>query len=236
MKMFKRSIVFVIFFLLMASSALGESPFPLRGIKPGKMILNGHYDDLKAKAIYTLTNETHKGKPCFRLIWDTATKKINILLWPDGSPINTHYEKPKEGVVVEIDYSSEGANYKFTENGKTKTTKIRQKGLVEALAIDVLLMAFPFENRDKQLVFYGIDADSDDGDVYKLYVKIDDVETVQIQGKKIEAYKIKLGLKGFVGIFAPTFYFWYSAEPPHEYLKYEGPKEGFIRQSGVLAK
>jgi hypothetical protein len=158
-----------------------------------------------------------------------------MLLWPDGRPIRTRYLKPKEKTVVDILYTANGAIYKYKEEGETETTKISQKGLVETLALDVLLMAFPFEKKSRQVVFYGIDTDSDDGAVYKFYAEIDEVETVKIRGEEIKAYKVEVALKGVEGLFGPTFYFWYSYDAPHRYLMYEGPDEKFVGLEGGFA-
>jgi hypothetical protein len=210
-------------------------PFPLDRLQPGQMTMSGHYDDQKTSATYTVTRETHDGSPCLRAVWDSRIKKIDMWMRPDGTPIRSRLEKPEEGVVVEIEYTPGGAVYKYTEKGETETTRIKQKGLIEVLAIDLLLVAFPFEHKDREVIFYGIDADSDDGDTYKFYAEVDEIETVTIGGQKIKAYKIELGLKGVVGLFAPEFHFWYSFEKPHEYLMYDGPDEKFVKTGGRLA-
>lgn len=211
------------------------APFSLRELQPAQMTMRGHYDDQKTTATYTVTRETHHGKPCLRAVWDSSIKKIDMWMWPDGTPIRSRLNKPKEGITVEIEYTAGGAVYKYTEKGETETTRIKQKGLIEVLAIDLLLVAFPFDQKDREIVFFGIDADSDDGDTYKFYAEIDEVETVKIGGKRIKAYKVELGLKGVVGLFAPEFHFWYSFEKPHEYLMYEGPDEKFVKTGGRIA-
>jgi hypothetical protein len=216
-------------------SVCHAAPFSLRELQPGQMTMQGHYDDQKTTATYTVTRETHDGKPCLRAVWDSSIKKIDMWMWPDGSPIRSRLEKAKENIIVEIEYTPDGASYKYTEKGKTETTRIKQKDLIEVLAIDLLLVAFPFERKDQEVIFHGIDADSDDGDTYKFYAEVDQVETVVIGGRKIKAYKIELGLKGVVGLFAPEFHFWYSYDKPHEYLMYDGPDEKFIKTGGRIA-
>jgi len=223
------------FCLLGFLPAGNAAPFSLRQLQPGQMTMRGHYDDQKTSATYTVTRETHEGKPCLRAVWDSSIKKIDMWMWPDGAPIRSRLNKPKEGITVEIEYVPGGAVYKYTEKGETETTRIKQKGMIEVLAIDLLLVAFPFDQKDREITFHGIDADSDDGDTYKFYAEIDEVETIEIGGKKIKAYNVELGLKGVVGLFAPEFHFWYSFDQPHEYLMYEGPDEKFVKTGGRIA-
>lgn len=223
------------FCLLGFLSAGNAAPFSLRQLQPGKMTMRGNYDDQKTSATYTVTRETHDGKPCLRAVWDSSVKKIDMWMWPDGTPIRSRLHKPKQGITVEIEYVPGGAVYKYTEKGETETTRIQQEGMIEVLAIDLLLVAFPFDQKDREITFYGIDADSDDGDTYKFYAEIDEVETIEIGGRKIKAYNVELGLKGVVGLFAPEFHFWYSFDKPHEYLMYEGPDEKFVKTGGRIA-
>jgi hypothetical protein len=232
-----KSVLVAIGFLLtalMVEPVLAGSPFSLRGLQPGQMTMTGHYDDEKTRATYTVTRETHQGKPCLRAVWDSSIKKIDMWMWLDGTPIRSRYQRSKDGISVQIEYTPSGASYRYTDKGETETFQIEQKNLVESLALDLLLVAYPFD-KGGEVVFYGIDADSDDGDVYKFYVELDEVETIQAMGKKVKAFKVEMSLKGFVGLFAPTYYFWYSCEKPHRYLKYEGPDEEFVITGGELS-
>jgi hypothetical protein len=224
----------VVLALLVPLQSWAKGPFQMHGLQPGKMTMQGHYDEVKTTATYTVTKETHAGKPCYRAIWSTSVKKIDMLFWPDGQPIRSRYEKPGKKTVVEIEYTPSGAKYKYTENGETTKTTVKQKGLIESLALDLLLMAYPFE-KGTEVIFYGIDADSDDGDEYEMYAELEKVETIKVLGKNVKAYKIEMSLKGFTGLFAPTFYFWYSFDKPHRYLKYSGPDEEFVLTGGGLA-
>ena len=67
-----------------------------------------------------------------------------------------------------------------------------------------------------------------------MFAKLDAVEEVTVAGVKHQAYKIKLGVSGFVGLFAHTYYLWYAVAPPHRYLKYQGPDESYELKEGGL--
>jgi hypothetical protein len=208
--------------------------FGLSALEPGRMTMQGHYDDVQTPASYTITHETCSGQPCIHAVWTSDIKQIDMFLWPDGRPIRTRLVKPRAKIEVRIEYDSKGARYHYTEKGQTTDTRIVQADLLEALAVDFLFLAYPFE-RGGELTFYGIDADSDDGDVYQFWVERVGQEQVVIQGKPVEAHKLKMSIKGFVGLFAPNFYFWYSVDRPHRYLKYSGPDEEFVLTGGQLA-
>ena len=47
-------------------------------------------------------------------------------------------------------------------------------------------------------------------------------ETIRIKDKTIDCHKLEFGLDGFWGTFLPELEFWYSVEPPHYLVKYEG--------------
>jgi len=219
--------------LLQAAAAGAGTGFDLGGLDPGKMTMRGHYDGVKTTASYTVTRERCDGKPCIHAVWDSEVKKIDMWLWPDARPIRTRYEKPREKTVVMIEYTPQGAVYRYTHKGETTTTRVRVPDLIETLSVDVIFFGFPFRN-PKEIEFRGLDADSDDGEDYGFEVELDGVETLTIGGEKIKAYRLELDVTGVVGLFAPTFHFWYSFDPPHRYLKYAGPDEEFVITDGCL--
>jgi hypothetical protein len=47
-------------------------------------------------------------------------------------------------------------------------------------------------------------------------------ETVTVHQQPVECYKIEFGLEGFWGTFLPKMNVWYSAEPPHYLVRYQG--------------
>lgn len=47
-------------------------------------------------------------------------------------------------------------------------------------------------------------------------------ETITVNQQPVECYKIEFGLEGFWGTFLPKMNVWYSAEPPHYLVRYQG--------------
>jgi hypothetical protein len=47
-------------------------------------------------------------------------------------------------------------------------------------------------------------------------------ETLRVNQTDIECYKIEFGLDGFWGTFFPKMNVWYSADPPHYMVRYQG--------------
>lgn len=230
-----RRIVFAVVALGLAGVVMaGQAHFDLSGLGAAKLTMRGHYDDEKTDATYTTSRETCDAKPCLHVVWSSRVKQIDMFLWPDGRPIRTRYRKPADRLDVKIDYTPPGAVYRYQRGDEVERHVIEQPGLLETLSIDVLFVAYPFEQGGEK-TFYGIDSDSEDGDVYEFWVERDEVETLSIAGERVRAYKLKMSIKGFVGLFAPNYYFWYSVDAPHRYLKYSGPDEAFARISGDLA-
>ncbi len=47
-------------------------------------------------------------------------------------------------------------------------------------------------------------------------------ETITVNQQPVECYKIEFGLDGFWGTFLPKMNVWYSSEPPHYLVRYQG--------------
>jgi hypothetical protein len=215
------------------TGANADSAFPLMNLQESQQTMQGHYKDDATTVIYSVKQANCNGVSCFYILWDSEVKRIETWLKPDGWPIRTVYQKLKTQERVEIEYTNIGATYRYSKDGKSKTTQIKEKELIESLMIDVMLLSYPFE-KPQEKVAYFIDADSDKGSTYRLFAKLDGIEEVMAAGTTQKAYKIKVGVKGVAGLFAPTFYFWYSVEKPHRYLKYQGPDEQFVLVSGEI--
>jgi len=67
---------------------------------------------------------------------------------------------------------------------------------------------------------------SPEPELYNLEIRLLGAEEIEINNRKIRAYKLcmdpMLGVFNFVKLFLPKAYVWHSAEPQFEWLKYEG--------------
>jgi hypothetical protein len=68
------------------------------------------------------------------------------------------------------------------------------------------------------------------GYVLKLRAKVTGREWVEVPAGRFDCLKIALDLQGFVGFMAgmilPDLLMWHTAEPPHFWVKYQGPEGG----------
>ena len=100
------------------------------------------------------------------------------------------------------------------ENSKEDEIKIPH-----FLVLKYLLRGFPFGERKKMKInYYGEERSKN----FLMSAKYKKQESIKVKGKTINCYKLEFGLDGFWGTFLPELEFWYSVEPPHYLVKYEG--------------
>ena len=91
--------------------------------------------------------------------------------------------------------------------------------LVDLSTLNYLLRGFPFDKLEKLSIgFYGEEQKSN----YPFHVSCKKRESIDVNGKRIDCYKLELGMGGFWGKFFPKSNMWYSVEPPHYLVKYKG--------------
>jgi hypothetical protein len=59
---------------------------------------------------------------------------------------------------------------------------------------------------------------------YTMTLSYKGLEKVTIKDKTYACHKLDFGMSSFIGTFLPKLNLWYSAEPPHYLVKYEGPE------------
>ena len=91
--------------------------------------------------------------------------------------------------------------------------------LVHYTTLKYLMRGFPFaEGKRQRIGFYGESEKSR----FSMSLTCTKKETIKIQQKPVECYHLELGLEGFFGAFFPNTHLWYSAEPPHWLVKFQG--------------
>ena len=67
-------------------------------------------------------------------------------------------------------------------------------------------------------------------EMYEVTFEIRGRETVDSAGRRVECYKIelvpRLGIFSLFRFMLPKAYFWFAADPPHYWIRYEGPENG----------
>ena len=71
---------------------------------------------------------------------------------------------------------------------------------------------------------------SNEPELYNVEFQQRDIEKIKTPDGEIECYKVevvpKLGLLGVFKVFFPKTYFWFTVEPPHRWVRYEGLENG----------
>ena len=98
-------------------------------------------------------------------------------------------------------------------------TKEGEVKLADFAVITYLFRGFPFTQRKKlKIGFYG----EDRGRKFAFSAQYKKIEDVTVGQKTVECHKIEFGLDGFWGTFLPKMNAWYSVDPPHYLVRYQG--------------
>ena len=110
-------------------------------------------------------------------------------------------------------------------DGKDKTFEFKED-LIDKEGLGTVLQNYPFEEK-RDVVLHLL---TNEPTLYKITVKYRGQESLRIDGKTIQCYKVQmipdLGLLNIFGAFVPKTYFWYKTTPPHDFVRYEGLESG----------
>jgi len=91
--------------------------------------------------------------------------------------------------------------------------------LADFAVMSYVFRGFPFTKRDTlKIGFYG----AEQGRKFSFNANYKGKETLTVNDKSIESYKLEFGLDGFWGTFFPKMNVWYSVAPPHYLVRYKG--------------
>ncbi|MFA5104578.1 MAG: hypothetical protein WC527_05330 [Candidatus Margulisiibacteriota bacterium] len=100
------------------------------------------------------------------------------------------------------------------------------KNTIDKDLIGKVLANFPFE-AGTDVNFYLL---THEPSLYNITMKSRGQETITINGKSVDCYKIEmipdLGALSLLGAFVPKTYFWYTVSAPHKFRRYEGLESG----------
>lgn len=65
-----------------------------------------------------------------------------------------------------------------------------------------------------------------------MYARVLGTEQVTVPAGTFQAYKVEMGARGFLGVLAKQYltYYWFDANPPHRFLRYEWPEKGQLTE------
>ena len=91
--------------------------------------------------------------------------------------------------------------------------------LADFTIMNYLFRGFPFGKREKLKIGSYREEQEDD---YPFNLTCKKRETIEVNGRGVECYKLELGMDGFWGRFFPKTNMWYSVAPPHYLVRYKG--------------
>lgn len=129
--------------------------------------------------------------------------------------------------VLSLDksYNAKEGKIVCNVNGTEKVFDFNKTTMDKDL-IGRVLANFPFETGD-DVNFYLM---THEPALYNITMKNRGKETITLNGKIMECYKIELvpdlGALSLLGAFVPKTYFWYTTSTPHKFMRYEGLESG----------
>ncbi|MDD5382799.1 MAG: hypothetical protein PHH60_03995 [Candidatus Margulisbacteria bacterium] len=110
-------------------------------------------------------------------------------------------------------------------DGKTKQFTFYDD-LLDREIMGIVLSSFPYKEKP-EMIFHIL---THEPQVYKVAMKYRGLETVTLNGRAVECYKLEmvldLGAMNIFGAFVPKTYFWYQTAAPHDFVRYEGLESG----------
>lgn len=144
---------------------------------------------------------------------------------PDHATLTFYDQKGKMVDKLEKKYSSKDGKVYCLKNDENKEFEF-EDDLIDKEVLGTCLMNYLYD-REKDFEFHMM---TNEPAHYKMTMVNKGIEALTVNGKTVECYKLQmipdLGFLGFFAPFVPKTYFWYKAEPPHDFVRYEGLESG----------
>ena len=245
-------IIPILFILLVYGGSSYAEPFKVPPISPGeKGTIVTEYKDggIRWKADWTTNIYTENGVTKFKLVFNaegattpfSRNQKLtwqSIAIWKAEDkflPLSSETKiKDLAGNVIMIDEKT--FNYKrdtavFAREDLRLGTYDRK--LYDITPDTLILEGITYALRDLP---FGTEKTvnskllSNEPELYNVEYKERGIEKIQTANGEVECYKVeivpKLGMRNLFKVFFPKTYFWFSVEPPHKWVRYEGYENG----------
>jgi len=117
-------------------------------------------------------------------------------------------------------YQEATLDSKFTVIDEKPHSDEDEVKMADFSALKYIARGFPFSKLEKlKIGFYGEERKKK----YSFNLNCKKIEKVKVKEKTIECYKLETSMGGFGGTFFPKTKMWYSVDPPHYLVRYEGP-------------
>jgi hypothetical protein len=170
----------------------------------------------------TLSQKEEGGKQFYYMSADEGGIFLNEckLNHDDLTPVWEKRTDERTHLILES-YERRGDSVYFFSREKEIDKKLidKNRNSYSRYAYLVSFRGFPFRDGGR-LSFYSYMAEY--GSALPMTLKFVGREGVSVKGGTFDCYKLALSVAGWVSLFASgTYYFYYAAEPPHRFIKYE---------------
>jgi AcrR family transcriptional regulator len=172
------------------------------------------------------------GTKIFRFVTDTDTgeKTISAMQAEDLLPLYTESWNSKQKLLSRTVYEKNSVTFNIPGRKLNKTIELHGE-YFDSQSIYHLFQAFPFESNDKIefIVVHNGGAKEESGH-YMMEIRKIGIEKISVPAGEFNCYKLKMTPSAIGEEFAKmySYYFWYTVDEPHAFIKYEGSDEKLI--------
>ncbi len=212
MKRIPALLILCLFSGLLPDRAGAGFQFSDPGIPHGEVLT---YRCLKKGVVTTITDTCEIKMIDGRQVYEIVSLAPNL-------DMRLRLEKPSMA-IVSVDslrkYKNATTDTNFQLLSEAPNTNDDEIKVAHFGALPYLYRGFPFQNMKKLTISYYSDEEKKQ---FSMSVSCDKREKITIDGTGYECYKLVFGLDGFWGTFLPKRKYWYSVDPPHFLVRYEG--------------
>jgi hypothetical protein len=195
-----------------SQTVFGKSPFVDPGIPDGETTTYTSHTGDRTMTVVEVVTVKHDGlREVYEITSRSDSLDRTLILDKETMAILSVHTIRKFSEVT-LDSKLKVLNEKpSAEEGEVK--------LADFAVITYLFRGFPFTQREKlKIGFYGEERKRK----FTFSARYKKKDHVTLQQKTIECHKLEFGLDGFWGAFLPKMYAWYSVDPPHYLVRYQG--------------
>ena len=204
--------LFLLLIVASAQAVFGESPLIDPGIPNGETTAYTSRIGDKTMPVVEVVTVKHDGVREVYEITSRSDSLDRILILDKQTMAIISVHTIRKFPEVTLDSKLKVLNEKpYAKEGEIK--------IADFAVITYLFRGFPFTKKEKlKIGFYG----EDRGRKFSFSAHSKEKEDVTVNQKTVKCYKIEFGLDGFWGTFLPKMNAWYSVDPPHYLVRYQG--------------
>ena len=233
-----KSVLALLCFVLVSTTGAFGSVFSDPDIPDGQQIVWQVTKEGKKKPASTITWRvgSRDGKQVYEITKDSESGKNSkfVISKSDLRLIEAQIHRSTEDGESQLTIKARGNHQylNYVEDGKKPKDKRIKYGPdgYDGLILPYCLRGFPFEKRGK--VEFDLTPPFRPGipfwawKMWKSYAQCLGTETVTVPAGTFECYKLEVGASGgLIKRVTSRYYFWFTTEPPHQFVKYQDEDE-----------